>query len=139
LSFNPLLVKEENGYSYLIKCDSTIPQRLNNYFENMPPCSEKIFIKAAQCPAYQTDLVELYRDYISNPFNKEFLLLNLYNKKEYSVYYKNFQFYCNLGVALDKVHKVICFEEKKVFEEYVNKNIALRNEAISKAKKICMN
>jgi len=119
----------------LIKCDLTIPQRLHNYFKDMPPCPEKIFIKAAQCSAYQTDLVELYKDYISNPFDKEFLLLNLYNKKEYSVYYKNLQFYCNLGVVLDKVHQVICFEEKKVFEEYVNKNIALRNEAISKAKK----
>ena len=134
-AFDPLSVDDKDGLGYLIKCDLKIPHSVHDFLSDMPPCPEKIFIKAEESSIYQNTLVELYKDHIKNPFDKEFLLLNLYDKKGYSCYHKNLQYYCKLGVVIERIIQVICFTEKTVFKSYVDKNIALRNSSNSKAKK----
>ena len=57
------------------------------------------------------------------------LILDLSTKKNYKVYYKNLEYYMQLGIKVDKVHKILKFDEKPFLKEYIDLNTELRKKA----------
>ena len=129
IKFDPLIISDCSNIGFLVCCDLKIPESLHDYFSQMPPCPEKLVIKSEFISPYQSALVDLYKHLTANPFDKEFLSLNLFDKKEYTVYHKTLQLYCKLGVRITKIHEVLSFTVTDTFTPYVKKNIELRNSA----------
>ena len=48
------------------------------------------------------------------------LILDFSTKKNYKIYYKNLEYYIQLGIKIDKVHKVLTFDEKPFLKEYID-------------------
>ena len=60
------------------------------------------------------------------------LILNLYNKKEYIVHYRNLKLYTSLGMEITKVHKVLTFKQSTWLKQYIDFNSSKRASARSK-------
>ena len=68
------------------------------------------------------------KDYSST--NK--LLLNLYDKKEYVIHYRNLKLYTSLGMEISKIHKVLTFKQSTWLKQYIDFNSAKRALARNK-------
>ena len=68
------------------------------------------------------------------PTNK--LLLNLYDKKEYVMHYRNLKLYTSLGIEITKIHKVSTFKQSKWLKQYIDFNSSKRALAQNDLKKI---
>ena len=55
--------------------------------------------------------------------------MDLLPKKNYKVYYKNLKYYIQLGIKVDKVPKILTFNEKPFLKEYIDLNTELRKKA----------
>ena len=62
-----------------------------------------------------------------NKYNK--LLCNLYDKKSYVVQIRSLKQALNHGVILQKVHRVIHFNQEAWLKEYIDMNTELRKQA----------
>ena len=56
----------------------------------------------------------------------------LHDKTNYVLHAKNLALYLQLGLKLKKIHKVLEFEQEKIFEPYIEKTTDARKKAHSK-------
>ena len=54
------------------------------------------------------------------------LITNLNNKTNYTIHYRNLQYYIKKGLILKKVHKVLSFDQKPLMKDYINYNTTRR-------------
>ena len=104
----------------IYEVDISIPENLHYKFKDYPLCSE---IKSIT----ENDLSE-YQKYLNNKLNIKYdekdkkLILDLSTKKKYKVYYKNLEYYMQLGIKIDKGHRILTFDEKPFLKEYIDLN-----------------
>ncbi|GBM55758.1 hypothetical protein AVEN_190343-1 [Araneus ventricosus] len=59
------------------------------------------------------------------------LVPNLKDKKNYITYYKNLQFFLKHGLKLEKVHKILKFQQKPWLKKYIMFNTEQRKNSKS--------
>lgn len=59
------------------------------------------------------------------------LVPNLYEKKEYVLHHKNLELYLSLGLVLEKIHRVLAFDQTPWMKPYIAKNTELRKNTKS--------
>ena len=57
------------------------------------------------------------------------LVSNLFDKKRYTLHYRNLQLYIQLGTKVTKVHRVLRFRQETWLERYIVLNTQYRTEA----------
>ena len=57
------------------------------------------------------------------------LIPTLSNKKNYVLHEENLKLYLSLGLKLERVHRVLLFDEKPWLKEYIDFNTEKRKEA----------
>ena len=108
----------------IYEVDISIPENLHNKFKDYPLCPE---IKSIS----ENNLSE-FQKYLNNKLNIKYnekdkkLILDLLSKKNYKLYYKNLEYYIRLGIKVDKVHKILTFDEKVFLKKYIYLNTELR-------------
>ena len=111
----------------IYEVDLSIPENLHNKFKDYPLAPE---IKSIP----ENNLSE-YKKYLNDKLNIKYnekdkkLILDLSIKKNYKVYYKNLEYYIQLGIKVDKVHKILTFDEKPLLKEYIDLNTELRKNS----------
>ena len=104
----------------------SIPKELHYKFKDYPLAPE---IKSIP----ENNLSE-YQKYLNNKVNIKYnendkkLILDLLPKKNYKVYYKNLEYHMQLGIKIDKVHKILTFDEKYFLKKYIDLNTELRKK-----------
>ena len=105
------LDKIETG---IYEIDISIPKELHYKFKDYPLCPEIKNIPKNNLSEYQ--------NYLNNKLNIKYnekdkkLILDLSSKKNYQVYYKNLEYYIQIGIKVDKIHKILIFDEKPFFK-----------------------
>ena len=121
----------------IYEVDISIPKELHYKFKDYPLAPE---IKSIP----KNNLSE-YQKYLNNKLNIKYnekdkkLILDLSTKKNYKVYYKNLEYYMQLGIKVDKVHKILTFDEKPFLKEYIDLNTEFRKKQKIILKKIYSN
>ena len=64
------------------------------------------------------------------------LILNLVDKTNYVLYYKNLRLYLSLGMKLTKLHQVLKFKQSVWMKKYINFNIGKIINAANRLKDI---
>ena len=64
------------------------------------------------------------------------LILNLVDKTNYVLHYKNLRLYFFLGMKLTKLHRVLKFKQSVWLKKYINLNIGKRINAANRLKDI---
>ena len=121
----------------IYEVDISIPENLHYKFKNYPLAPE---IKSIP----ENNLSE-YQNYLNKKLNIKYnetdkkLILDLSTKKSYKAYYKNLEYYMQLGIKIDKVHKILSFDKKTFLKEYIDLNTELKKIVKTILKKICSN
>ena len=109
LNFNDDFIKnyyEDSDKGYILEVDVEYPKKLHNVHCNLPFLQERMKI---------------------NKCNK--LVCNLYDEKIYVVHKRALKQALNHGLILNKVHKVIQFNQEAWWKEHTDTNTKLRKEA----------
>ena len=111
----------------IYEVDLSIPKELHHRFKDYPIAPE---IKSIP----ENNLSE-YQKYLNNKLNVKYnendkkLILDLLPKKNYKIYHKNLEYYMQLGIKVDKVYKILTFDEKDFLKEYTDLNTELRKNS----------
>jgi hypothetical protein len=108
--------KDEIGY--LFSVDLSIDESLHDHMNNYPPCPENISIEKSFLSDWQQ---ESYRK-----SNIKKLCCTFFDKKDYVVNYRYLKLVLSLGVKLEKVNKVLQYEQKAFLKDYIMLNTNLR-------------
>ena len=98
----------------IYEVDLSIPENLHYKFKDFP-----LYPEIKNIP--KNNLSE-YQKYLNNKLNIKYnekdkkLIFDLSTKKNYKIYYKNLELYNQLGIKVDKIHKILTFDEKTVFK-----------------------
>ena len=82
---------------------------------------------------YPKELHDLHSDLPLVPENEKLpkLLTTLYDKERYVVHYTNLKQYLKKGLKLEKIHKVLEFDQSDWLKVYIDFNTTIRTKATS--------
>ena len=112
-------------HGFILEVDLDYPASLHRQHNDYPLAPEKLTITKDQMSPYQQKLIEELGVSISC----EKLVPNLMDKSRYVLHYRNLQLYLKLGMKLEKVHKVLEFQQSPWMQPYIQKNTQLRTQA----------
>ena len=113
-------------HGYILEVDLQYPASLHREHNDYPLAPEKLTVTKDMLSHYQTDLINQLN---CSGTEAEKLVPNLMPKHRYVVHYRNLQLYRQLGMKLEKVHKVLAFDQTPWMAPYIEKNTELRKLA----------
>ena len=94
------------NFPCILEVDLKVPETLKDYFNDYPLAPENL------------------------PINKvKKLLCTLYDKKKYVIHHETLKLYESLGIEIEKIHRIIGFEESAWMKPYIDLNTELRTKA----------
>ena len=116
-NFDLSLVKEDSPEGYILEVDLECLIELHDYFDDYPPAPEKLKVTNDMLSKYCSDIANKYGIKVGE-VNK--LILNLGNKKNYVIHYRNRQLYVSLGMKVTKFHKILKFKQSDWMKQYID-------------------
>ena len=98
---------------------------LHDLHKDYPLAPERLQIEENLLSDYQRHLLQ--DEEFSKPPPK--LVLNLRNKTNYVIHYRNLKLYLELGLRLTNVHRVLSFDQLPRLKNYMNFNTCQRTAA----------
>ena len=117
---------ENSEKGLILEVDLEYPQELHDLHNDYPLGPEKVKVKE--------DMMSDYCKKIQKKFNISTglvhkLIPTLSNKEKYVLHYRNLQLYLNLGLKLNKVHRVLEFDQSPWLKQYIDFNTQKRTNA----------
>ncbi len=127
-NFNVNEISDDYKYGYIMEVDLEYPIELHDSHSDYPLAPERILIK--------NDMLSMYSTEIKNKLDigdckVEKLVPNLFNKTRYVVHYRNLKFYLEQGMKLNKIHRILQFEQSPWLKSYIDFNTDKRKQAKS--------
>ena len=116
----------DSSTGYFLEVDLDYPASLHTEHNDYPLAPEKMKVDKSMMSPYQQRLVD---DLNVNSYESEKLVPNLQPKTRYVLHYRNLQLYLKLGLKLERVHKVLAFDQRPWMASYIEKNTQLRTAA----------
>jgi uncharacterized protein YeeX (DUF496 family) len=107
---------------------------------NIPDNSPKGYILEVDL-SYPKELHDFHSDLPLAPENKigneklRKLMTNLYDKEKYVLHYTTLKMYLKMGLKLEKIHKVLEFDQSDWLKVYIDFNTDLRTKATNDLEK----
>ena len=101
-------ISEKSPIGYILEVDLKYPEDLHVLHNDYPLAPEKRAIDYDMLSVYCKKLPDKYGIKVGDVMK---LILNLGNKPNCVLHYKNLQFYLSLGMKLSKIHKVLKFKQ----------------------------
>lgn len=114
---------------YFVECDLYFDPKDHDHFNDLPPCPQSLLIDDSMV-SFATRQAMERRGVSSVPPQKK-LAPNLFMKKKYKVHIAALQYYLSLGVKLDKVHRVLEFNQSDWLKKYIDFNTSKRQQSTS--------
>ena len=127
-----LNIDDEGEWGYYLEVDLRYPSKIHNKTEEFPLAPHSGVVTADMLSPY---MIEMFQTLSENGGRKgkfkssRKLLLTQFDKHNYHVHYRILKFYLEMGLELMKVHRVICFRQKRWLKPYIDFNSQKRAEA----------
>ena len=90
---------------------------MQDFTNDLPPAPDHLIIKYEMLSDYSKKLCDKFNLKHTLPSRK--LTPNFYPKKNYVVHYRNLQCYLNLGMELQKIHRILAFKQSPWLKSYI--------------------
>ena len=120
--------RDDQPIGYFIECDLLYDKSFHDMHNDYPLAPERMQMNFEKLNETQLKILRNYRISKSS-LQVTKLVPHFLPRKKYCVHYLNLKFYMEHGLTLEKVHRVIAFEQKPWLAPYINKNQVLRTVA----------
>ena len=117
---------EDSNKGLLIEVDLEYPKDLHDLHNDYPLAAERVCVNKDMLSEYCKRIATKYN--ISTGLVSK-LIPTLSNKEKYVLHYRNLQLYLDLGLKINKVHRVLEFNQSPWLKEYINFNTIKRAQA----------
>jgi len=112
-------IDTELSTGYILEVDLSYPKCLHLKHENFPLAPENIKINFENLSPYaKRSLLECGN---SNVYSDVKLSATFHKRLNYVVHFKNLKLYLNLGMKLNKIHKVLSFKQESFIAPFIEK------------------
>ena len=109
---------EEQETGYIYEVDLIYPPNLHASHNSFPLAPEKMEINNDLLSPYASDMHHAV--YGGGTYKSTKLVSTFLPRKKYVVHYRNLQLYLELGLKLEKVHRVMSFTQSNFLKQYVD-------------------
>ena len=117
---------EESKKGLILEVDLKYPKDLHDLHNDYPLAPEKIKVKKEMLSNYCETIRSKYN--ISTGLVEK-LIPTLSNKERYVLHYRNLKLYTELGLEVDKYHRVLEFDQSPWLKQYIDYNTEKRKNA----------
>ena len=117
---------EDSNKGLLIEVDLEYPKELHDLHNDYPVAAERVCVNKDMLSEYCKTIATKYN--ISTGLVSK-LIPTLSNKEKYVLHYRNLQLYLDLGLKINKVHRVLEFNQSPWLKQYINFNTEKRTQA----------
>jgi len=117
--FRSVLYDDDTGY--ILEVDLQYPVDLHDSHSDLPLAPEHLKVTP--------DMLSDYSNSDKNFRGQVALTPNLYDKMRYVLYLRNLQLYTQLGMNVQKIHRVLAFDQKAYLAPYILFNTEKRQQA----------
>ena len=121
----------DSPVGYVLEVDLHYPDHLHDLHTDFPLAPTKETINFFWLGEYQTRLLEMSGTKTFSTKNKK-LIQTLYDKTNYTIHCMTLKLYCELGLQVTKVHRVLQFEQSKWLQPYIQLNTMKRKASTNK-------
>ena len=117
---------EDSNKGLLIEVDLEYPKELHDLHNDYPLAAERVCVNNNMLSKYCKRIAAKYN--ISTGLVHK-LIPTLSNKEKYVLHYRNLQLYLDLGLKVNKVHRVLEFNQSPWLKQYIQFNTLKRTQA----------
>ena len=121
-NFNFRSAQYDDDTGYILEVDMQYPEELHDRHSDLPLGPEHLKVTP--------DMLSEYSKNDSSFRGQTALTPNLYDKRKYVLYIKNIQLYTHLGMKVQKIHRVLSFDQKAYLAPYILFNTEKRQHAL---------
>ena len=118
--------KENSKKGLILEVDLEYPKELHNLHNDYPLAAERVCVTKDMLSEYCKKIAAKYN--ISTGLVSK-LVPTLRNKEKYVLHYRNLQLYLDLGLKINKVHRVLEFNQSPWLKQYIDFNTNKRKNA----------
>ena len=111
--------KENSKKGLILEVDLGYPKELHNFHNDYPLAAERVCVTKDMLSEYCKKIAAKYN--ISTGLVSK-LVPTLKNKEKYVLHYRNLQLYLDLGLKINKVHRVLEFNQSPWLKQYIDFN-----------------
>ena len=116
---------EDSNKGLLIEVDLEYPKELHELHNSYPLAAERVCVNKDMLSEYCKTIATKYN--ISTGLVHK-LIPTLSNKEKYVLHYRNLQLYLDLGLKINKVHRVLEFNQSPWLKQYIQFNTLKRTQ-----------
>ena len=118
--------KENSKKGLILEVDLEYPKELHNLHNDYPLAAERVCVTKDMLSEFCKKIAAKYK--ISTGLVSK-LVPTLKNKEKYVLHYRNLQRYLDLGLKINKVHRVLEFNQSPWLKQYIDFNTNKRKNA----------
>ena len=125
-----LATPDTSSIGYILEVDITYPEELHDIHADFPLAPTKEKIPRSWLSAYQNNMLDHMG--VKGMGKTRKLVQTLFAKQNYTVHYITLKLYVELGMKVEKIHRVLQFHQEKWLKPYVDLNTEKRKLAVNK-------
>lgn len=129
MNFDLMSISRYSPNGYFLEVDLEYPKYLHDLHSDLPLAPEKLYISPDKWSKATKFLASICN--VNKNIKSEKLVCTLYNKKHYIIHYITLQLYINLGLQIQKIHRILEFEQSPWAKPYIEYCTRKRQEAMS--------
>ena len=125
-NFDVNMVPDDADNGYILEVDLQYPEELHDLHSDFPVAPENITITENMLSPYSKNLLQGLG---LKPGKIAKLVPNLNHKSKYILHYRNLKQYLSLGLKLNKIHRILSFNQSPWLKPYIDFNTEKRKQA----------
>lgn len=131
--FNPYNdIRMENGPGYILEVDLSYPKHLHKKHNAFPLAPENKTITKDDLSFQSKEYLRKLPHLNEKTYKSRKLTATFEDRKNYWIHGFNLKFALEEGLKLDKIHRIITFEQKDFMKEFIDHCTKMRSEAKTK-------
>lgn len=123
-----MLIPDDGPKGYILEVDLDYPDHLHDLHNAYPLAPVSKFVRPSPYTLREAEKIGMKYGKSHKSTVKK-LVLDLTNKRNYVVHYRNLKFYIQQGMVLKKVHRIMSFSQAPWLKSYVMFNTLMRSQA----------